>query len=660
MMAYVLTAGQLAEIQPAWWPVNSYGSLRFYNDYSYDYAAIYRMQPNVRTCVDFLSRNIAQLGLHVFRKVSQTDRERLTDHPLARVLAQPLPRDYKVTRYRLIESLVADLGIYFNAYWLKVSNEGGMGLLRVPPQYVSVKGGLVLEKYEIQLGTKRIQVKPEQIVHIRGYNAESPFTGLSPLETLRRVLAEEHAAGDYRENYWKNSARMSGIIRRPSSAPEWSAAARARFKAEFEALYSGAPNSGKTAILEEDMEWEANTFNPQESEYLAGRKLTREECARAYHIPLPMVGILDHATFSNIKEQHKNLYQDSLGPWLKMIEEDIDLQLLPDFGDTDGVYTEFNIAEKLAGSFEEQTQALQSSVGRPWMTANEARARMNLPALENGDELVTPLNVLVGGMASPRDSAPGKSESASERMSESASERNRESKALDLHNQELRERHEGQWRRALVRHYRRQEAAIVSRMPEAAGHAPDGAKIMLGDVWYDEERWLSELKTDLLPLNLLTAMTWARMALQALSVDVDEIAVEEAMIPWMEEHARIQAEYINGYTRDQLEMALREPEPRDAVKGLFEQAAGVWAVREAVSAVTTASNFGATEGAAAGGLRTKTWQVNSSNPRPDHAALNGTTVGIRDTFPNGLRWPGDPRGTAEQNANCHCSVRFSE
>jgi len=83
--------------------------------------------------------------------------------------------------------------------------------------------------------------------------------------------------------------------------------------AEFEALYAGEDNSGKTAVLEEGMTWKQASFSARDSEYLAGRKLTREECARAYHIPLPMVGILDHATFSNIKEQHKNLYQDCLG-----------------------------------------------------------------------------------------------------------------------------------------------------------------------------------------------------------------------------------------------------------------------------------------------------------------------------------------------------------
>lgn len=640
-MPVVMSAGQLAQIQPSWWPTNSYGSLRMYNDYNYDYATLYRTQPNVRTCVDFLARNIAQLGLHVFRRISDTDRERLTDHPLARVIGRPLPAEFKVTRYRLIEALVGDLGVYFNAYWLKVRREGApVGLLRIPPQYVEVSGGILPTKYAITLSGWRREISPSDIFHIRGYNAESPITGLSPMETLRRILAEEHAAGDYREHFWKNAARMHGVIERPAGAPEWSAPARERFKTEFEVLYGGAENSGKTAVLEEGMTWKEMSFNPQESEYLAGRKLTREECARAYHIPLPMVGILDHATFSNIKEQHKQLYQDALGPWLKMIEEDIDLQLLPEFGDTAGIYVEFNIQEKLAGSFEEQTQSLQSAVGAPYMTRNEARARMNLPSIEGGDVLVTPLNVLVGGQASPRDSAPVAA-SRSTTLS---------TKTLDTHNQELRKRHERKWREVLSRHYRRQEAAIMSRVPEAPG------KSDIGGIWWDDERWNRELYEDLLPLNTLTATTWADMAAAALESDVDH----DRMMPWIEEHSRIQAEYINASTRDQLEAALRDPEPREAAASLFEQALTTWVIRQAVGAVTTVINFGATEGAAAGGMSRKTWQVNSGNPRDSHAALDGVTVGIRDRFPNGLRWPGDPQGGAEENANCQCSVRFSQ
>lgn len=641
-MTIVMSAGQLESLTPVWWPTYTHGSMRMYGGYNRTYRALYREQPNVRVCVDFLARNIAQLGLHVFRRVSDTDRMRLRDHGLTRVLGRPLPAEFKVTRYRLIEAVVSDLGIYFNAYWLKIRAEGApLGLLRIPPELVTVKGRLVITGYEVNLSGQTETFDPAAVVHFRGYNAENPVAGLSPLETLRRILAEEHAAGDYREHYWQNAARMGGIIERPAGAPDWSDQARQRFKAEFEALYSGGDSSGKTAVLEEGMTWKAGTFNPQESEYLGGRKLTREECARAYHIPLPMVGILEHATFSNIKEQHKQLYQDSLGPWLAMIEGDIELQLLPEFGDTADVYCEFNIQEKLQGSFEDQIQALQSSVGRPWMTPDEARARFNMPSL-GGDagRLATPLNVIIGGQASPRDTAPT---GQAGRLDMKAA-----LQGIDSHRPELRRRHEEKWVEVLARHYRRQERTILSRMPK-------GQKVDVGGIWYDEERWNAELSQDLLGLNQQTAEMWAKEIAALVEAEVDPAR----MMGWLEEHSRIQAEYMNQQVRDELEVALRDPAPVDAVKALFLQAITSWAPRQANSAVLSASQFGAAEGARAGGLRSKTWRTNSKKPRQTHAAMAGITVGIGQLFPNGMRWPGDPAGGAEEVSNCQCSVLFS-
>jgi hypothetical protein len=262
------------------------------------------------------------------------------------------------------------------------------------------------------------------------------------------------------------------------------------------------------------------------------------------------------------------------------------------------------------------------------------------------------LNVLMGGQASPRDSGTQNRSAA-----EPGGVKSLDVKALDVHNQELRKRHERKWREVLENHYQRQGAAITYRVPEGVTEAGKG---MVEGVWYDEERWNRELFEDLLPLNLLTAKTWARLVLGALeAADVDEDVMEQRMRPWLEEHTRIQAEYINDAVRDGLETALREEDPRSAVGDLFKTAVEAWAARQAVSGVTTAQNFGAMEGAKASGLETKTWQTNSGNPRPTHAALNGVTVGIHERFPNGQRWPGDPAGGAAQNANCQCSVRFS-
>ena len=647
-MAVVQSLGELRNVDLGWQPISSHGSIRLYDQHFADYATLYRTQPNVRTCVDFLARNIAQLGLHVYRRVSGTDRTRETDHPLARMIEQPLPPGMKLTRYRLIERIMGDLGVYYTSLLLKVGPGSSRGLLPVPPSLVTVHGALFPTGYEINLGATVLKPTPDEVVHIRGYSPDSPATGVSPLETLRRVLAEEAAMGDYREGYWKNSARMNGIIERPADAPEWSELARERFLADIANLYSGGENSGKTGVLEEGMVWKQISFNAQESEYLLGRKLTREECARAYHIPLPMVGILDHATFSNIKEQHKNLYQDSLGPWLQMIQQDLMLQLMPDFPDTDDLYLEFNIEEKLRGSFEEQIIAFQSAVGRPWMTADEARGRMNLPSM-GGDAalLVTPLNVLTGGQASPRDSAPPPEGELAHQPQLKAHTKDRAE--FDPTLPALREQHRTKWRAVLETYFARQEKVIASRVPSKSS-APT-----IDAVWTDGSRWDRELAQDLYQLDVLTATEWALYVAGELEIEI----IPEQMYDWLSGHARFTAAGVNEVTRIAVESALNQEDFAGGVRGVFDMARSSWAPAYAVTEVTTAATFGAMEGAKRSPYTSKVWQVNSGSPRASHAALAGETVAINERFSNGLLWPGDPTGgNADERAGCQCSVGF--
>ncbi|PHP52588.1 phage portal protein [Actinomyces ruminis] len=103
------------------------------DDWRVDYEDIWRTQDAVRTVVDFLARSIASLSPHVFERVSDTDRVRVTDHPLARLLSAPNPR---TTRYRLLNDLVHDIAIFDTAYWLKIRTGDAFGLVRVPPGWL--------------------------------------------------------------------------------------------------------------------------------------------------------------------------------------------------------------------------------------------------------------------------------------------------------------------------------------------------------------------------------------------------------------------------------------------------------------------------------------------------------------------------------------------
>lgn len=645
-MTVIRSEGALTLVHRAWSPALQPRAVSLYGNVVATYQALYRAQPNVRTCVDFLARNFAQLNLKAYSRVSQTDRVELFDHPFGRTLRRPNPR---TSRFRMMRDTYSDQLVYGNALWVKIKHDKSpqVGLLRVPWWMVTPVGKSWLwpEGYEIAGNSGVKELAPDEVVHFRFYNPEEGTVGVPPLETLRRTLAEEAAAGEYRENFWRNAARMEGVIKRPAESGRLSDKAFERLRDSWRSMYSGAASSGETAILEEGMEFQKTSFSAKDAEYLAARKLTREECASGFHIPPPMIGILDHATFSNIKEQHVMLYQDTLGPTFVEYEEDIDLQLMPEFADLDPdkTYVEFNIAEKLKGSFEEQASALQTMVGRPIMTANEGRARLNLPAIDgDAGQLVTPLNVLIGGQASPRDSAPKALPPAAAKADSLLGAVRR------------RERHVAKHEQILRGFFARQSAVVLSAY---------GAK---ADVTIDWTRWETELHTDLLAVAQFTAEEFGRETFEqfagkaagAHGKAADEFD-PDPMFAYLTENARIAAEEINAATRDEIGIAAASDDPAAALKDLFARAAGVRAGMIAASRVTLLANFGRTNGARSAGAAAKVWRVTSENPRASHSRINGEQVEIGGVFSIGGQWPGDPKMGAAEVANCSCVVEFA-
>ncbi len=410
-VAFVISSGRISAVRalsPAEGMWRPSPSILIGTDAWQTYEQVWRSQPALRTVVSFIARNIAQLGLDVYRRRSATDRIKDVDHPLARLLEDPFPGS-KWTKYRLMHWTIHELCIFDNAFWIKAKVGDSRALLPIPRRFIHPIGDDALQPEKYRLSGERgyTDLDPDQVVHFHGYNPEDPRVGVPPIETLRSILAEEYAATIYRAQLWRNGARTNGFVARPKDAPRWSPEARDRFKADWNAQYTGdGPLAGGTPLLEDGMEFRPSAITPKDAQYVESRKLTQREVAIAYHIAPVMLGILDDgATMSNVTQFHKMLYQDGLGPWLTQLGQDIERQLLGDFGD-DNTYVEFNLAEKLRGSFEEQAAAISASVGGPWMTRSEARAMFNLPELPEADDLITPLNVVAGGLASPRDGAP--------------------------------------------------------------------------------------------------------------------------------------------------------------------------------------------------------------------------------------------------------------
>lgn len=376
------------------------------------YADLYRREPAVRTCVDFLARNIAQVGVHIYRRLEDDSRIRERDHAAAQLLAHPNPLE---TAYTFLERTVQDLGIYGAAVWIKVPTgrrDRPLDLYELSPasikaRWESLAGQQRQRVYDLTWPDGRVETAArDRLVLFQFYDPNGGL-GLSPLETLRPLLAQSRAALRYQEFFFRNGSRMSGVIERPAGAPRWTPEQKTQLLTDWHAQYSGPEAAGRTAILEDGMTYKGMSYSAEQSQLNETQKLAREQVAALFHIPLTMVGNLEHATFSNMGEQHKQLYQDCLGPWFSMFEQEINRGILAGFTDSANLYAEFNIAEKLQGSFEEQGQALRATCGAPPMTINEGRARLNLPRIDDAiyDRPILPLNTDVGQAEAARAEA---------------------------------------------------------------------------------------------------------------------------------------------------------------------------------------------------------------------------------------------------------------
>lgn len=372
------------------------------------HAAIYKAQPNVRTVVDFLADEVASVKLKLYQKLPTgpllpSGRLEMEDHDMAIVLSHPAPG---MARSRFWTETIKDLCINDIAFWQKIRDDSGnvVALLRQPPTALTPDRDpvtQVIQRYKTTIATT---IELDNLVIFHGFDPDLHDGNVSPLETLRRILAEEFASGRNRENMWKNATRKDGVVERPPDAPEWDDPQREAWRLDWEGRMSGESNSGRVALLEDGMRWKESSWSPQEMEYLAARKLTRQECAAAFRVDPRLVYASDEKPD---KEARTAFYVDRLVPLLTRLSDEIDTQLLPDFEPFEimrhNVYSEFNIDAKLKGSFEEQAKILVMTTGRAIISPDEARARLNLPPAPNGEGqgLTIPLNVAIGGQASP-------------------------------------------------------------------------------------------------------------------------------------------------------------------------------------------------------------------------------------------------------------------
>lgn len=622
---------------------------------------LYQTQPNLRAVVDFVSRNAAQLGRQVFVPAAEGGRERARDSTLETLLKSP--NDYQ-TGFDLFKQLFSELALYDYHIWMVDTsrNSGAWTIRGIPGDWVagtvSDAFGRVV-RYKIAPTSNvndNFYLEASDAVTFRGYSPFGFTKGSPAIKSLKSTLAEQIAATSFRKQMWKRGGRIGMYLTRPADAPEWSAEGKAKFVQQWKAQWSGAgAEAGGTPLLDEGMEMKRVGFNAREEQWFEAAQLAMTTTAQAFHVTPAMMGVTGSNSFASVKEFRKMLYTETLGPLVAQVEDTINTFLPPLIGVSDGSFLELNIAEKLQGDFEEQGTVLFQAVGGPYMTPDEARARMNMPAIPGGDKLLAPLNMGASGNNGPvaaepiesdaPDNEPGKTRNSSHGPRADGRSAPEFKAASAISDDDL----DGLAAK-LAGYFDRQQKAL-----ESALKTKDPS-------WWNQKQWNKELKAMLAPVLLQLSAGVARKIAGAKGLDPSAYSEGETL-NFLLAVSESRADLINSTTRDALKKAVDAADTGEAgpaVKAYFEETNASRAADVSRTLGTFVAGFAANEVAKqlmsdGDSEPTKTW-VASGLPNSRHADMDGETVKISETFSNGANWPGDPVLGAEGVANCACGV----
>lgn len=366
------------QLDPSWFPYMPGMSSPLDEWQRAGYGRMYERQLWVYVVVAKRARATARLPLPVYLHDEQ-NRPREDDHPMAKLLRQPRPG---LSGFGLWQWTSSVYDIYGDAVWFKRRDRNDQVVELWPLHPTRLRQNPDGETWDFSSGKGGMAGIPStDLVWFRSFNPASTTRGFSALEPLRATLENEWAARTATSSFWARGARPSLALRHPKNL---SKQAQDRLRDQMDAMHSGSSNTGSVLILEEGLEASPFELSAEEAQYIETRKLNREEVCAAYDVPPPVVHILDRATFSNITEQMRSMYRDTMAPHLSGFEAGIETDLrMVDWPD-DPVYAEFLLDGVLRGDFEARQAALAKA---SHMTIAEKRKVENLPFIEGTDRI---------------------------------------------------------------------------------------------------------------------------------------------------------------------------------------------------------------------------------------------------------------------------------
>lgn len=332
----------------------------------------------VYACVSAISETIASLPLHLFERGDE--RTKAKKHSLYAVL-HDIANPYQ-TALEFREWMTACMLLKGNAYArIERGWDGQVTALHpIHPDRVSIQRtkDSILYEYSDHDGKIHRLLKSE-VFHLKHRAGDDVLLGVSPIQASRETIELSISERDHGNATFKNGTKLSGILKFPQHLkPEQ----RTALKTSWESQHGGGANAGKTAILDQGVDFQTVSMSLEDAEWIEARKFSVIEVARLFRVPPVIIQSMESANYSNSVELARQFVTLCLRRHLVAWEQAISMQLLTTAG-RQQYQPEHSVEGLLRGDSTTRAAFYREGIDAGWLLPEEARDLENLPKIQD-------------------------------------------------------------------------------------------------------------------------------------------------------------------------------------------------------------------------------------------------------------------------------------
>ena len=340
-------------------------------------------------CIRVISDAVSSLPLHLFEKLANGGKRKVSDDPLYRVLhTQPNPWQ-TAQEFR---DWMTGLYLHYGASYAEIRTTGS-GLLELWPLHSSrmeverLEDGSLRYKYREPDSNRYTIYRQEQIFCLR-FTTEDGVHPIPTYKLFENVIGLAQALETHAATFFGNNARPGVVLESENPIP---VEAAERLREQWERMHRGADRAFRTAILPNGVKAHELSSSNEAAQMLESRAFSVIEVCRIFRVPPHMIQSLDRSTYSNIEVQGTEFVQHCLLPHLKRWEAAIARDLIED---DNRYFAEHSVSGLLRGDHASRSAYYVSALTHGWMTVNEVRELENLnPIGPEGDQHFVQLNM---------------------------------------------------------------------------------------------------------------------------------------------------------------------------------------------------------------------------------------------------------------------------